>query len=186
MRIRKIKASHKLVLLAVECNSRKVVVYKLFSLLRRLRLLRAVNYVSEQLKRQHYLDCYRRLNLVVALNMNSLALAYSRFLLVTICPSEETGDAKKSLFLINKLMELSERVRNKKKYFERWLNSAASDIMTKREERMQLVKIIKKLNVRIKGYYATSFCSIYNDSITKKTRVNLKSINHKVPPINQL
>lgn len=186
IRIRKLKASYRLVLLAVECNSRKVLVYKLFSLLRRLRLLRAVNYVSEQLKRQHYLDCCRRLSLIAALGMHSLSLVYSRFVLGSVCSGERVGDGRRALAVASGVVRRSERARGGKKCFDRWLSRVASGVVIGREKRMQLVKLVKKLDAKIKGYYATSLCNMYNDSTIKKTRVNIKLTNHKVPPMNQL
>jgi len=174
---------YKIMLMSLFKNYQKTRVWMTFSSWHSFCLFSMLNYMSDQLQNQRYLQVDLQMKLMDTLTRRGISQQYSNFLISTYQSDFQKRSQivfqntalLKSLF--NKIQYNSNK-RICQNYLEKWYTTACNNraLYEKCEKELQLVKFSQKLTNRASQNKSFAIENLRNDMITKKTKICLYAI----------
>ena len=186
-KLKQLKACSKVSLSLLLKNHEKTRVWMSLSSWHSYCLFSMLNYMSERLQNQRCEQVDLQMKLMDILAGNGMSLQYSSFVLAVI-RSNDTIRIKRIKRMQGVLSgviakaEINKKAVAARQHFIKWWSIANknSKIIETAERKLQLVKLVTKLETGMKRNKAIALERAYENSITKKSKTNIRAMIIKV------
>ncbi len=150
-------------------------------------LFSMLNYMSDQLQNQRYLQVDLQMKLMDTLTAHGISAQYSNFALSVIrsgeyIPKKRLKKIYAALSVVNARANQRNRAEKAKEFLRKWWMNACQNeqLVGRLDKRLQLGKLVQKMKSRIAAKLAAGFQEITADSDARKTKVDFQTTILKV------